>query len=97
MPPYRISAKAVEDLKDIGRYTQSKWGASQRNRYLNQIHDCFTQLAENPNFGISCDYIKMNYRKFPQGSHIIFYRVIPDNFVEIIRILHKSMDVDSKF
>ena len=97
MLQYRISAKAVEDLKNIGKYTQNKWGITQRNRYLRQIHDCFSWLSENPNIGMGCDYIKENYRKFPQGNHIIIYRIVPENFVEIIRILHKSMDVDSKF
>ncbi len=97
MSQFKISKKAVEDLKDIGRYTQNKWGSTQRNKYLKQIHECFLQLAENPNIGMSCDYIKKDYRKFPQGSHIVFYRIVPDNFLEIIRILHKSMDIDSKF
>jgi len=97
MPQFRISKKAVEDLKDIGRYTQNKWGSKQRNKCLKQIHEYFLHLSENPNIGISCEYIKNNYRKFPQGSHIVFYRIVPDNFVEIIRILHKSIDVDSKF
>jgi toxin ParE1/3/4 len=97
MLPYRISKKAVEDLKDIGRYTQHKWGISQRNKYLKQIHDSFLQLTENPNIGFNCDFILEGYRKFPQGSHIIFYKIVTDNSIEIIRILHKSMDVESKF
>lgn len=97
MPQFKISRKAFEDLKDIGRYTQNKWGTAQRNKYLKQIHNCFSQLAENPNIGVNCDYILYGYRKLPQRSHIIFYKLIPDNFVEIIRILHNSMDVESKF
>ncbi len=28
---------------------------------------------------------------FPQGSHIIFYRLAAEGIVEIIRILHKRM------
>ena len=97
MLPYKISNKAVEDLKDIGRYSQKQWGVVQRNRYLKEIHDCFSQLAENPHIGANCDYIVDGYRKFPQGNHIIFYRLVHGSLVEIIRILHKSMDIDSKF
>ncbi|HAS8147395.1 type II toxin-antitoxin system RelE/ParE family toxin, partial [Vibrio vulnificus] len=37
------------------------------------------------------------YRKFPQGSHVIFYRQIGSQNIEIIRILHKSMDVNPIF
>jgi len=88
--------KAIEDLKDIGRYTKKKWGIPQRNRYLKQIDGCFfTQLSENPNLGLKCDYIYKGYRKFPQRSHIILYKLKPENTIEIIRILHKSMDVES--
>lgn len=97
MPSFRLSNKAVQDLLDIGRYTQKKWGVKQRNTYLKQLDNSFTQLSENPNLGIRCDYIAKGYRKFPQQSHVIYYRSSSDNIVEIIRILHKSMDVDSTF
>ncbi|MHA7853294.1 type II toxin-antitoxin system RelE/ParE family toxin [Marinobacter shengliensis] len=41
--------------------------------------------------GQTCDGIRADYRQYPQGSHIIFYRVATDSVVEIIRILHKRM------
>lgn len=96
MPDFKLSHKALSDLVEIGRYTARKWSIKQRNVYLKQINDCFTELSENPNLGLKCDYIKEGYRKFPQGSHIIFYRLSVDNIVEIIRVLHKSMDVESQ-
>ena len=36
------------------------------------------------------------YRKFPQGSHIVFYKDGSTSKIEIIRVLHKSMDVDTQ-
>jgi len=54
-------------------------------------------FAESPAVGKQCDYIKEGYRKFPQGSHIVFYRKGTKAKITIIRILHKNMDVDSKF
>ncbi|MBU2649251.1 type II toxin-antitoxin system RelE/ParE family toxin [bacterium] len=97
MSSFRLSNQAVHDLLDIGRYTQKKWGIEQRNTYLKKLDDCFYQLSENPNLGIQCDYIAKGYRKFPQQSHVIYYRMSSDSIVEIIRILHKLMDVESKF
>ncbi len=97
MASYRVSKKAVQDLLDIGEYTEEKWGVQQRNTYLKQIDDCFSQLSENPNLGIECDHITEGYRKFPQQSHMIYYRLDPENILEVIRVLHKSMDVESKF
>ncbi len=96
MSSFNLSQKAVEDLLDIGRYTTKIWGVSQRNKYLKQLDDCFSQLSQKPTLGIRCDYIVKGYRKFPQGSHMIFYKLSTKDVVEIIRILHKSMDVDSK-
>jgi toxin ParE1/3/4 len=95
MPTFKLTKKAIADLVEIGRYTTKIWGRSQRNKYLKQLDDCFKQLSENPNLGFNCDYIADGYRKFPQGSHLIFYKNTPTESIEIIRVLHKSMDIDS--
>ncbi|EGR4140684.1 type II toxin-antitoxin system RelE/ParE family toxin, partial [Vibrio cholerae] len=47
--------------------------------------------------GKSCDEIREGYRKFPQGSHVIFYHQIGSQQIRVIRILHKSMDVNPIF
>ena len=44
---------------------------------------------------MACEYIAKCYRKFPQGSHLVFYRQDDENVVEIIRIFHKAMDVSA--
>jgi len=49
------------------------------------------------NWGKPCDEIRPGYRKFPQGSHLIFYRNGSDGVIEIIRILHGSMDHETAF
>ncbi|MFQ5519114.1 MAG: type II toxin-antitoxin system RelE/ParE family toxin [Mariprofundus sp.] len=96
MPAYRVSNRAQSDLMSIGRFTAKEWGLAQRNFYLKQIDDCFSQIAENPKLGMACDFIANGYRKLPQGSHIIFYKQGSDGIIEIIRVLHQSMDVESK-
>ena len=96
MLPFKLTSLAKRDLKKIAVYTENKWGTAQRNHYLLQFDQCFHALAESPTLGNACDYIKIGYRKFPQGGHLIFYRIGPDDVLEIIRILHKSMDVDMK-
>lgn len=96
MLSFKVSRKAQADLIAIGRYTSKKWGVSQRNHYLKQLDDCFNQLAENPELGSSCDFILEGYRKFPQGSHLIFYKQdSEENCIVISRVLHQSMDVES--
>lgn len=65
--------------------------------YAKQFDDAFEMLAQSPESGIKCDSIKKGYRKFPNGSHLIFYRALGGVEIEIVRILHKRMDVLSQF
>ncbi len=97
MPTYKVTRKAQADLIEIGRYTTKEWGVTQRNIYLKELDSCFTQIARNPELGVNCDFISRGYRKFPQGSHLIFYRKNDEGIVEIIRVLHKAVDVVVKF
>ena len=97
MTAFKITGKAQADLIAIGRFTLKEWGTLRRNNYLLQLDHCFSQLSEHPEIGSACDFIAEGYRKFPQGSHLIFYKQGPMDIVEIIRVLHESMDVDSKF
>jgi toxin ParE1/3/4 len=93
MTPFKLSAKAKSDLKDIAKFTHEQWGRDQRNIYIKQFDDSFHMLADSPEIGKSCDFVRSGYLKFPQGSHVIFYKIGSSSKIEIIRILHKSMDV----
>ena len=97
MSSFRLTRLAKNDLRSIARFTENRWSKSQRNIYIKEFDDAFHRLAEGPSIGYSCDFIKDGYFKFPQGSHIVFYKKISENRIEIIRILHKKMDVVSKF
>lgn len=96
MPAFKLTTKAKTDLKNIAIFTQKRWGRTQRNNYLLQFDTCFHQLSDNPSIGRACNYIEPDYFKFPQGSHLIFYKIGENSSIEIIRILHKSMDISSK-
>ncbi|MBR9912863.1 MAG: type II toxin-antitoxin system RelE/ParE family toxin [Gammaproteobacteria bacterium] len=92
MGAFQLTNQAKNDLKRIAAYTQRKWGGAQRRNYLRQFDDAFHLLAESPDIGISCDYIKSGYRKFPVSSYIVFYRLVSGTYIEVVRILHKRMD-----
>jgi len=97
MKAFELTKKAKDDLRTIARFTEKRWGRDQRFLYIKQFDDAFHLLAESPSLGKQCDFIKEGYRKFPQGSHILFYREASKNKVVIIRILHTNMDAESKF
>jgi toxin ParE1/3/4 len=90
---FSLTLSARADLKSIASYTQHRWGKQQRMLYVKQFDDAFHMLAENPETGTTCDFIKHGYRKFPNGSHVIFYRSLAAGAIQIVRILHKRMDV----
>jgi len=45
MAKYRVTPRAEDDLKNIGRYTQQHWGRIQRNAYLKNLENRFSWLA----------------------------------------------------
>jgi toxin ParE1/3/4 len=91
-PRFRLTPRAAADLDAIADYTIEKWGSTQMEEYLRSLHRRFEWLAEHPLAGRERNDVHPEYRSFPEGSHIIFY-IISDDFVDIIGIPHKSMDI----
>lgn len=91
---YRISEKAIEDLENIWIYSLHKWSIEQADRYYNLIINEIEFISKNYMIGKSMDHIKDGYRASAVKSHLIFYRKTQDGQVEIIRILHQSMDIE---
>lgn len=96
MHSFTLSGKAMADLKGIGRYTQEHWGHEQRDLYLRMLDASFRQLAANPLKGKDCSDIRNGYRKFNAGSHVVFYRQKSGDAIEIVRILHGRMEIETR-
>lgn len=96
MQLFQLSKQAKNDLRSIAIFTENRWGTTQRNLYIKQLDEAFSMLAQTPDLGTSCDYIREEYKKCPQGSHIIFYKHSTSAKILVVRILHKSMDYDSQ-
>jgi toxin ParE1/3/4 len=58
--------------------------------------DNFTEIAENPKIGKNYSGISNHLFGLKAGRHIIFYRKLDDEFVEITRILHEQMDLKNR-
>jgi toxin ParE1/3/4 len=97
MNTFALTLRAKSDLKSIAKFNEKGWGREQRNIYIKQFDDTFHVLSNKPEIGSNCNYIKESYQKLPHGSHIIFYRMTDPNNIQIIRILHKDMDMLLKF
>ena len=88
---FKLTPAALDDFRAIGEYTLARWNEVQCDKYLDQLDSRFYWLAENPKLGYCRDEIKPGYYSYPEGSHVIYYRIQPD-FIEIIAILHGHMD-----
>ena len=95
MASFTLTNLAKADLKEIGLYTQKRWGREQRNLCLSMLDASFQQLAANPLVGKDCSDIRNGYRKLSAGSHVIFYRQNFVDSIEIVRILHGRMDIET--
>ena len=96
MPSFTLTHLAKADLKGIALYTQERWGRGQRDEYLTMLDSCFRQLAANPLKGKDCSDIRNGYRKLNAGSHVIYYRKMLKDVIEIVRILHGRMDIETR-
>lgn len=57
---------------------------------------CVEKLGMFPNIGSGRDYLSKGVLEFPQESYMIYYRV-RDETIEIVRIMHGSVDVEISF
>lgn len=96
MSTFSVSRAARADLKNIAAYTQKVWGAEQRRTYIKGLDLAFHFLAESPLAGVPCSYVVEGLRKHRFESHTIFYEK-NNNEIIIVRVLHKSMDVERNF
>ena len=86
-----LTPRAKADLDEIWDYTADRWGFDQAETYTRQLWHDITTIADSPSLGRECNDIRAGYRKYPSGSHILFYRLTADG-VDVIRILHERMD-----
>jgi len=96
MAKYKFTNKAVYDLTQIWNYTLNKWSEDQADRYYRMLLENCKEVANNPELGKNYSGVTENLFGFKAGRHIIFYRWIEDNEVEITRILHEQMDIENR-
>lgn len=92
MVGYRLTPQAERDLEEIWLYTFEQWSADQADRYYDEIIDVVERLGSGILSGRHSE-IRSGYKKQPAGRHLIFFRPFEEG-IEVVRILHQSMDID---
>ncbi len=96
MGNYILTNKAVEDLSKIWDYTFESWSETQADRYYYMLLDSCQELADVKVFGKNYPEFEERILGFKIGQHIIFYRKVKADKIEIARILHGRMDLKSR-
>ena len=93
---YQISKQAEIDLENIWLYTFEEWSIEQADYYFDLIMDEIEYISKNPKSGKDYNEIRKGYFRSRVKPHFIFYRInFKEENIEIIRILHQQMDVES--
>lgn len=94
---YKISKEALNDLERIWLYTIENWSVEQADRYFSLIFNEIEFLAKRPDSGKDFSHIRKGYYSSKVKSHFIFYRINKmEETLEVVRILHQSMDIETR-
>jgi len=96
MAKYLLTNKAIEDLSDIWNYTYDKWSERQADFYYQMLIENCQEISDKPDIGKNYEGILNLLFGLRVGSHIIFYRKLNQNEIEITRILHQKMDLKNR-
>lgn len=96
MSKYQFTNKAVEDLTSIWDYTCENWSEEQAEKYYLEIINVCEEIAENKRFGKYYSALIENLKGVKANKHIIFYREITNDLIEIERVLHEKMDLKKR-
>ena len=96
MGKYKLTNLAVQDLSNIWNYTFDNWSEKQADTYHEQLLVAFESVATNQQLGRNYAGIRKDLFGFKINRHIVFYRIITDQQVEITRILHERMDFKNR-
>lgn len=91
MSRIQISLQARRDLDSIWLYSLKRWSKAQADEYYLALREQLKTALVDPDSGVAVA-IRPGLRKLLSGSHYIYYRPVA-NGIEIIRVLHQSMDV----
>lgn len=93
MGEYLLTPTTQADIEGIWDFTVSRWGVMQAERYVRDIQATCEALAAGTLISQPAEDIRSGYRKTLIGSHVLFFKQ-GDSAIEVMRILHQSMDIE---
>lgn len=89
-----IKPRAVRDLKDIGGYI-ARDNPERAISYVRELRAKMEKIAKNPKgYPIRTD-LEFSIRSASYQSYIIFFHILENGVVEIVRVIHGARDIDN--
>lgn len=94
-PRYRLTEPAVDDLKEIWRYTSDKHDEAQADKYLDTLKIGCEKIADAPERWRILTLVGVEVRFYRCEHHYIVYATtgIKGTKVAILAFLHERMDL----
>ncbi len=86
MKEARISRRAANDLVEIHGYFEREASEEQAAAIVDELLSCANQLAF-PLIGLARNDLRPDWRAFPVGEYMLYYRVIAEG-IELSRVIH---------
>ncbi|RIV87035.1 type II toxin-antitoxin system RelE/ParE family toxin [Aurantiacibacter xanthus] len=98
MAVFRVQDRAGRRLDEIYVYTRDTWGEEQAARYIRGLFERFEEIAARnirwrpvpAEFGVDGFYCRYEH-------HYIYWRVLSDDTVGIVTVLHERMHQIDRF
>lgn len=87
--------EAISDLNEIWLYTLETWSAEQADRYYELIIKEISFIAKHPESGKPLHKLREDYFSVKVNAHFVFYK-FSSTELEVIRVLHESMDIPNR-
>lgn len=88
-----LTPRAGQDIDEIFDFAAGAWGVEQAGACIRGLQAALERLTRFTGLGRPIEDIRPGMRLMNAGSHIVIYR-IGDDSIEVMRILHKRMDID---
>ena len=84
---YELSARADLDMVEIYRFGHERFGEARADDYYLALVDAFEAIASDP---LRYPMIDDRYRRAVHRSNSIYFRVVDDGLVRIVRVLDRQ-------
>jgi len=104
---FRLARRAQADLAGILAVSEKRWGSGGRSRYATLLAAAMRQIASQPlgpltrnrsQISVGVRSLHLRLVRQPEAVmrvgrpvHVVFYRIVQPEIVEILRVLHERM------